>query len=134
MSKQDYNVETTPKSEEIKKPIVQFLQENRLTYNDGDILHTMTCTKTEADKKYFSCVNRHLEPSNPKKCNATAIYKTSNGFFTIKKPHSLHCGKNQEIQCKVDGSYDIQKQIILEELTTNPRLNSSRRFENFNKE
>ena len=105
--------EDPEKNPEISTNQVTFIAENKIQYSVGETSYIMQCTKTEKDRKYFSCINRRFESSNPKKCDATGILNTNNGIYTAKKPHA-QCANIEET--KVDNSYNIQKNLLLSEV------------------
>jgi hypothetical protein len=116
---------TTSTSKNPLTPIlVQFERYNRLKYQERDQIFVMTLTKKAKDgnKLYFGCINRHLEHSNPNKCNATGHYDQKSKEYTAKRPHSMGCGVETNRKFAMDDSYDTQKELLLKELTNNHTL------------
>jgi len=104
---------------------INFESHNRLTYIEGKFQYIMTLTKKAETKQYFGCINRHLSSSNPQRCNATGVYDNESKQYTCRKIHVSGCGKEASIEFTVSDSYDVQKQLLFEELIKNPRLTAT---------
>lgn len=111
---------STDKPQEEVKIMVHFTADNRLSYSENNATYTMVKNKGDENKSYFNCINKFLVSSNPRKCTATGHYNAENKVYTPKQPHTLYCGKTSEF-CASD-SYEVQKNLIIEELNRNQRL------------
>ena len=125
LNKIKLNTMVETKQQDQTSILPHFERYNRLSYSQNNIKYTMSLTKSEASKMYFSCVNRHLTPTNKQKCNATGIYNQETKKYTTKKVHTIYCSVNTSSEVSVIDHYDTQRKLLLNELESNPRLKKS---------